>query len=402
MTRAESDFLSILKNVVHPETSFVLNDPEWSEIIAVAEKQNLSSLIFDASQDLPGHEIVEALYFEKAVAQVSIQAQKTADFLNLYKAFLEDGISPIVLKGIICRSLYGERADFRASGDEDILISKEDYAKVTHTLHHCGYHAENKPDSGLKLVQEVTFTNIDSPLTVELHLNPFGSSDHIRIKMNEWFMDVFDSQEIVAIDGVSVRTLEPTDHMLFLIFHAFKHFTGSGFGIRMMLDILLFSEKYDFQIDWQYVYKGLIAVGAVAFYDDIVILGNRYLGFQLQLRIKCAGTSPEELLEDMLHMGTFGNSSKNDSTAGRITSITVAGNSKGHNRIKDMLRLLFPPLQVWMSWKPYLKDKPWMLPIEWGKRLLKYLRKGNLMADLAESRAIAERRLELLKKYGVI
>ncbi len=405
MTNAEQQFLSILKNAVHPESPFTIDNPDWTDIVATARKQNLFPLIFDASSFLPGYEKVETTYFDSVAAQMSKQAQQTADFLSLYQSFLVDDISPIVLKGIICRSLYGERGDFRASSDEDILILKGDYEKAVHTLNRCGYHAENVPDSDLSSVQEVTFANSESPLTIELHLNPFGTNDHIRNKMNEWFQKVFNSHETILIDNVPVRTLEPTDHLLFLIFHAFKHFISGGFGVRMMLDILLFTEKYYGRIDQEYIQNGLQSVNAVGFYNDLLILGNQYLGFSLPIYED--GTIPDELMDDMLRMGTFGNSSKNDSTAGRITSMAVEkenkkyGNMK-HNRLTDMVRLLFPSWQFWVSWKPYLKDKPWMLPVEWMRRMVKYLRRGKPASDLMESYRVADRRLELMKKYGVI
>jgi len=327
-----------------------------------AQKQNLFPLIFDASQRLPGYERIEAQYFASVAAQVSQQAQKTADFLQLYNAFLADGLSPIVLKGIICRSLYGDRADFRPSGDEDILVSKDDYAEAIRVLNNCGYTTDEKPDKDLDLVQEVTFKSPESPLTIELHLNPFGTENNIRSSMNEWFRNVFDSQETLLIENVPIRTLEQTDHMLFLIFHAFKHFIRGGFGIRLMLDTLLFAEKYFDCINWDYISRGLASVNATGFYDDLVILGNKYLGFTLPE--KETGTSPDELLDDMFHMGTFGNTNTADRVAAVITADVVQKVSDRNkvdcsksSKLCSMFRGLFPSWQTWISKKPYLKDK---------------------------------------------
>jgi len=375
-----------------------------------AQKQNLFPLIFDASQRLPGYERIEAQYFASVAAQVSQQAQKTADFLQLYNAFLADGLSPIVLKGIICRSLYGDRADFRPSGDEDILVSKDDYAEAIRVLNNCGYTTDEKPDKDLDLVQEVTFKSPESPLTIELHLNPFGTENNIRSSMNEWFRNVFDSQETLLIENVPIRTLEQTDHMLFLIFHAFKHFIRGGFGIRLMLDTLLFAEKYFDCINWDYISRGLASVNATGFYDDLVILGNKYLGFTLPE--KETGTSPDELLDDMFHMGTFGNTNTADRVAAVITADVVQKVSDRNkvdcsksSKLCSMFRGLFPSWQTWISKKPYLKDKPWMLPVEWVKRLVHFLRGQTDMSSMKEIGGgceIADRRIELLKKYKVL
>lgn len=160
-------------------------------------------------------------YFSVAAVAMTVQMQNTEQFLDLYKAFLSSGLVPITVKGIICRSLYGGRGDFRPSGDEDVLIEKKDYEKATEVLNACGYQSDKQPDMALKVVQEVIFynPNEDDSLTVELHLNPFGSDSTTRDKMSRWFKDVSQSDEVIR--DTPVRTMTPTDHFLFLTFHAF-------------------------------------------------------------------------------------------------------------------------------------------------------------------------------------
>ncbi len=409
MTKSESDFLKILKNTVHPVDNFTLDSPDWDEIISVARKQNLFPLVFDVAEALPRFETVEDKYFIQATGAMSGQMQKTADFLDLYKHFLSAGLAPIVMKGIICRNLYGEKADFRVSGDEDILIEKKDYKRIVTALKDCGYETEEEADSGMEVVQEVTFSSRETGLTVEVHINPFGSKNNIRDKMNEWFRNVFDSTENVIIYDVPIRTMKPTDHLLFLIFHDYKHFTGGGFGVRLMLDTLLFAEKYYERIDWEYIDRALKDTGIAPVYADMVALGNKYLGFTLPVR--GGSTCPEELLEDMLWMGTFGNSTKADTTAWTLVSNAVQEANSGNRKdvkggkVKSELRYLFPSWRTWKTWRPYLKDKPWMLPNEWLRRVGRYLRKEtptHNLSEINESYGIAERRLELLRKYKVL
>lgn len=409
MKKSESDFLKILKNTVHPEDNFTLGSPNWNEIISVASKQNLFPLVYNAAESLPGFETVEEKCFIQATGAMSRQIQKTTDFLDLYKHFLSAGLSPITMKSIICRNLYGDKSDFRASGDEDILVEKKAYTQVAAVLRDCGYEPEEEPDSGMEVVQEVTFCNKESALIVEVHINPFGSKNNMRIKMNEWFRDVLDSTENVIINDVPIRIMNPTDHLLFLIFHDYKHFTGGGFGIRLMLDTLLFAEKYYERIDWEYIDTALDDTGIAPVYADMVALGNEYLGFSLPEQGSL--TCPEELLEDMLRMGTFGNSTKVDTTAWTLVGNAVqeADNGEKKNeqngRMKSILRYLFPSWRTWKTWRPYLKDKPWMLPVEWRRRVGRYLRKEtptHNLSEINESYDIAEQRLKLLRKYKAI
>ena len=53
----------------------------------------------------------------------------------------------------------------------------------------------------------------------------------------------------VTVQGCAVTTMELTDHLVNLIYHAFKHFLHSGFGIRQVCDIVLFANQYGDSID---------------------------------------------------------------------------------------------------------------------------------------------------------
>ncbi|WP_412853140.1 nucleotidyltransferase family protein [Amedibacillus dolichus] len=94
----------------------------------------------DKFNNLP---IYSQLAFE-TMPVVAGQARRTEAFLSLYKQFLKEGIHPILMKGLICRQLYGEYCDHRSSGDEDILIRNSDYKTVFHILEQNGYVPEEK------------------------------------------------------------------------------------------------------------------------------------------------------------------------------------------------------------------------------------------------------------------
>lgn len=403
MKQEELQFTTVLKNTVHPN-SFqpVVATTDWKAIFRVASNQNLLPLVYNASSDSPGFiefDKIHPEYMLTSVQMLSSQVQRTSEFLNIYKSFLEAGIAPVVVKGIVCRSLYGELQDLRISGDEDILIEKKDLEATEAVLSSCGYHTSDVADSSLSTIQEITFHNEDNSLTIELHINPFGEDNQIRSKMNTWFRDSFSTTETLEVDNVELRVLSPTDNLLFLLFHAFKHFLSAGMGIRMALDILLFIEKYQKRIDWDYIKKALDDVNATAFATDLIAIGNEYLGFDLKIERLGTQISPNELLEDMLRMGTFGNGSQVDVDAHRFVEAAVEG--KRSNKVADTFHLIFPSWSQWKGFKPYLVDKPWMLPVEWFKRVGRYLKKRDKV-DFSESRKIADKRIELLKKYKAI
>jgi hypothetical protein len=53
---------------------------------------------------------------------------------------------------------------------------------------------------------------------------------------------------------------------------------------------------------------------------------------------------------------------------------------------------------------PYLKEKPWLLPVAWCQRLWRYARETRSTADssAAEAMKIGADRLELMKTYGIM
>ncbi|MCD7784463.1 MAG: nucleotidyltransferase family protein [Oscillospiraceae bacterium] len=404
MLSYEQGFILVLKNAIHSgSTGNLLPDTiDWESVFNTASTQNLLPLIYNASSDYPSFAEFDESHPEYMMASMqmlSSQIQRTSEFLDLYKSFLKAGISPVVVKGVVYRSLYGELQDFRISSDEDILIEKDDLEATSAVLTACGYKSGDVADSSLSTIQEITFHNPETNLTIELHLNPFGEDNQIRSKMNSWFRESFNSTETLEVDGVSLRILSPTDNLLFLLFHAFKHFLSAGMGVRMALDILLCMEKYQERIDWDYIKKALDDVNATSFTTDLIAVGNEYLGFDLKIEGLDSPISPDELLEDMLRMGTFGNGSQVDSDASRFTEVAIEG--KCSNKLADTFHLVFPSWSQWKGFKPYLVDKPWMLPVEWFKRVGRYLKKKDKV-DFSESRKIADRRIELMKKYKVI
>ena len=78
----------------------------WDSPIAAAEPAQVKSMAFRARQ------------------LVMAQAQHTGDFLLLYRELQRRGLSPVVMKGIVCRSLY-PFPEQRPSVDEDLLIEPE-------------------------------------------------------------------------------------------------------------------------------------------------------------------------------------------------------------------------------------------------------------------------------------
>lgn len=392
------EFLYILK-------CYVQNDiPELGcdllPVFQQAKRHNLLPLVLEVCIDagLDSNNPVYQPYLNDILALTINQVQKSEEFLRVYRVFSEYGYHPLVLKGIICRQLYGKYRDSRISGDEDILVKKDEYEAIRDILLSEGYVEDiDAVDDGLKeKLQEVTFFSKYFPLHIEVHLNLNGDSNKLRRKMNSYFGHVFENGRIVNVEGGELHTLSHTDHHLFLIIHAFRHFTGGGFGIRQVLDIMMYGREYANEIDWGYVWKILRELKADIFYSDIIHLGNQYLGFSQQ--IDKEPRFVDDLLQDLMESGIFGMDTQERHTAALMTSAAVSG-GKGY-----WIRTLFPSKADMLNIHPELEEKPWLIMKLWVKRWIRFGRKnksadGNLIKNGVK---ISQKRIMLLKKYGII
>lgn len=402
-------FCEIIKEIVHPSREKCIDkEIDWDYLVQLSKEHNLLALFMEGASKY--YSYISRNEYEREMKEslgvVAGQVRRTTAFLQLYEAFNEAGIYPIVMKGLICRELYGKMADHRPSGDEDILIRISEYEEAKRILIENSYVSElsAEAEKQIERLQEVSFIHPKNRLHIELHLNPMGRENDSRASMSDYFVNVFDEYREVEIQDILVRTMNHQEHMLFLILHAFKHFTFGGFGVRQMLDILLYQEQYGKEIDFEKLHQILSDFKADTFWSDLIHIGNLYFGFDLNVIQE--QNCPEELLDDMIRCGAFGNKTQAEVLAGRATMRASSNylKDKSSNVLVVIWRSIFPSRVYMLDQAPYLQEKPWLLPIAWIKRWFCFIKKERKDEEnLAfKSIQISQRRMKLLKKYDLV
>lgn len=403
-----NNFLNCLNAVIHRLPLSLTEPIDYVHILQIAKRNNVFPLVYEKlCEDADFVNLPQFNDYNVVVAGAVIaQARRTEEFIKLYKAFTDNELYPIVMKGIICRQMYGDLCDHRPSGDEDLLIRKEDFDKAKNILESQGYKMLKKEITPevIANIQEITFINDDNNMHIELHINPMGKGNDICRRMNNYFMDVFEDSIDIECNGIKFRTMSHTKHFLFLIFHAFRHFTSSGFGIRHAMDILMYKKTYGDKLNEKYIDDALRDIKAEKFYSDLVHIGNKYLGWDIKAPLE--PKYPEALLEDMMQSGIFGNESKERITALTImnTAIRRSDNEQNNSILKTYINTIFPRKSYMVKTYKELERKPWLLPICWVRRGFRLLRqnKGSSIDIAKESAKISKKRIQLLKKYDVI
>ncbi len=391
-----------------------ISEQQWQQFYHQAEIQNILPLIFEAVYSCPAKQSIsqeqQKLYRRKTMQDVMLQTIRTEKFMEIEAALRKAGVTPLIVKGIICRSLY-RMPDHRPSSDEDLLIREDEFTLCHQTLLEQGMSLM-RPEEDIASAFEVSYGMKDSPLHIEVHKQLFSPDSDAYGELNRFFEGVWDRAVELPVNGTMLLTMGYTDQLLYLICHAFKHFLHSGFGLRQVCDITLFANQYGSEIDWQQVLECCQSIRADRFAATLFRIGRNYLTFQPKKAHypkywRDLEVNETAMLDDLFASGVFGASSMSRKHSSTITLNEVAAQKQGKRRRNSrtaMVRSIFPKAKDLKGRYPYLEDKPFLLPVAWVNRMAAYHKetkrtRGN---SVSEAVAIGDKRMELMKKYGIL
>ena len=397
LTTTETQFLYIAKSAISGG-DLPAENMDWPAIFTLANQQKLLPILFEAVRKTPAAEENAALFAvtkQQVIGQVLNQTVRSAEFADLYRKLRAAGLHPIVVKGQLCSRLYPQ-TDHRISADDDLLIPDGEFFACHEQLLANGLTTDTPVDE-LATADEVSYTKNGSPLYIELHRHLFDSSEDAHDELNRFFADI----QATEIDGL--LAMPPHEHLLYLLLHAYKHFVRSGIGLRQFCDIGLWARAYHSEIDWQRLHEQCESVHAATFAAAAFCIAREYLGIEFDLPAPWDGSiDVEPLLHDTLCGGVYGS---NDLT--RLHSSTVTLNAVKASRTGEkssVLSTVFPKREYLERNYPYLKKRPYLLPVAWVQRIAHYAGEKQSGADSSASGSIklAKERIELMKRYGIM
>lgn len=405
-------FLEALKlslNGERVEWNHEITSSQWLQLLKKASDQHLLPLIFDTVYSCHSFQETgkEALSVYKPIVIQSVLTQtiKTDQFLNLYQYLVLHKLHPIVVKGLICRNLY-PNPDARVSNDEDILIEPQEFLKCHYLLLKYGMKMTDE-DIDIDKSYEVSYYMPNTTLCIEVHKYLFPTDSYVYKEYNAIFKDVYEKTITEDINGIFVRTLSHTDHFIYLICHALKHFVHSGVGIRQVCDIVMFANKNGVNINWNQVVESCRKLNAFDFMIVLIDIGKQYLNFDENISnypklFENKNIDSLDMLNDIMSGGVYGALDDTRLHSGTVTKNYLENGSyknRALGRIISLYKTLFPRLDYMKKEYSFLNKYPFLILYAWGNRIYKYLRKSK---DYKQSLKIAEQRMQLLRKYKII
>ena len=269
----------------------VEGEPDIEEIRRLAIEQGIWSLVYPELAKVSNAQKYQMEFF----TLVSNGIAKKEFTLGVIKKLEEQGIPCCLLKGASISGLYND-PECRVSSDTDILIDPKDEERLKTALLELGYGVEERAanDHHLKAYHKnggllEAHIMLYSKISEKFLFNGISMYSEDWAKMN--------------ISGYEYHILGINDGLIYLTAHYIKHLVNEGGGVRQMMDLLLYMEKYKEQIDFERYNKILEELSYGKLLDVIKTVGAKYFGFDYEIKNEDLA---EKILTDSEDGGIFG------------------------------------------------------------------------------------------------
>ncbi|MEE0266155.1 MAG: nucleotidyltransferase family protein, partial [Acutalibacteraceae bacterium] len=165
----------------------------------------------------------------------------------------KNGIKYLPLKGIILKEYY-PKTGMRQMSDNDIYYDESFKEKVEAFMLSTGYQLVSK-DSCHYVYQKPPIYNF------EMHHSLFEetSKSHFR----KYYSDL--EKRLIKDEASNACHMSDEDFYIYIIAHEYKHYSTSGTGIRSLLDCYILLNRFENQLDWEYIKSEIDKLGLTDF-----------------------------------------------------------------------------------------------------------------------------------------
>ena len=290
------------------------------------------------------------------ITQAMAKAQRKnalldSDRIALFARLEQENIWYMPLKGSVLKDLYPQYG-MRQMADNDILIDADRAGDVKAIMESLGFTTKSFGKSNHDIYHKPPVSNF------EIHTALFGPAYEERIY--QYYRDV--KSRLIKDEGNHCGwhfTLE--DFYIYMTAHEYKHFSGSGTGLRSFLDVYVFWQKYGKALNLSYIEAETEKLGIADFEKR-----SRSLSLQL-FSGEALTAADQETLEYAVSSGTYGTM-----THRMENSIKkLGGGTKG--KIKYFFSRLVLPMDIIKTAFPFVYRHKILLPAFFIYRLGKGL-----------------------------
>lgn len=345
----------ILYNSPTPQIPTEFN---WISFANLVGRNGFVPLVYKRIKDIPE---VPQNVLERFKEQNSKELRK-ALLQDIYEEkilerFEKEGINCMPLKGIILKHLYPE-FHMRSMSDLDILVDVDKLKETRKIMPELGFEV-------YRYDEHHDIYRFSNCVNVELHkLLIVG-------EMEDYFQIGFERAHLK--EGYShIYELSIEDFYIHVLGHMAYHFAHGGVGIRLVLDVRVYLDKYGDQMDRQYIKQELQKAGLYTFACHAEKLANIWFG----------GEDSNEFYDELgmyiVNSGYLGSQEHKEI----LEVVKQQGEKTGFkSKLKAVIVAIFLPYREMAFLYPILKKIPILLPFAWVYRWIEVLitRKENVL-----------------------
>ena len=250
---------------------------DFKEVIQLAEEQSVVGLVTAGLEHVKDAKVPhdKLVPFIGRTLQIEQRNKAMNDFIaKLINLLNEKGIKAVLVKGQGVAQCY-ERPLWRACGDVDLLLSRDNYKKAKNYLIPFASSLEEENLSSAHLGM-----SIDS-WVVELHGTLHSCCLSRMDKVIDEVQDsVFYGREVRSwVNGrTQVFLPSPDNDVIFIFTHIIKHFFDGGIGLRQICDWCRLMWTFRESLNQQKLHKRLKKAGLLSEWMVFAALAVYYLG----------------------------------------------------------------------------------------------------------------------------
>ena len=307
------------------------------DLYAAADRHMLSAI---TGFGLEAAGITDDRFVQARAKALRKVAAMEIDKEELFARFEEEGIWYMPLKGSVIKDMY-PAFGIRQMSDFDILFDAAYAERVREIMLSLGFTCESYGKHHHDEYHKPPVSNF------EMHNTLFNIS--VKKEIYDEYINIKDRLQKDEGNSFGYH-FSDNDMYLYLTAHEYKHFQGSGTGLRSLLDTYVVLSGLGDRIDFGYIEAKTKKLGIDEFEQK-----NRALAMRV-FKDDTLSSDEQTLLEYYIFSGTYG------TTENRLSNSVArnGGGSKGKRRF--LLKKLFPPMNVIREWYPTFYKYRILLP----------------------------------------
>lgn len=365
LSAEQQALLSLIQQALW-HTSPLLPEANWELTETLANQQGVLWMLYQGARAYPDRIPTQKIKSWRAdmISSVIRNDDVNAVQNQLISWLKEKGIRVAVLKGLSCSRFYPV-PEIRALGDIDLLIDKENMARLGFYLQKQGY-SQTKNEHSFHIGYH------GNGIAIELHYAvtqfPDSKGGRIARKISEHFLS---NTEICSVNDMSFPVLSDSHQALMLLLHMERHMIEEGVGLRQLCDWATFVYNSSSEHWKNQTLRILGECGLITFAEILTKVCVNYLGLDHQRAMWCMDIDDSiaaEMIKEVFRGGNMG-AAEEEYMVNLFFDRRQLGNVTS-NRINGLLSRI---TQLAYEQYPYIKKVKVLLPLYWVYIPARYL-----------------------------